>query len=153
MKLTDFPTFRRNPFLNNLFIKESSKITKLKDTDLTITDNFGKVVDKVVLAKEHNIDRTPFVKMFEFDFLFDLDKSGAVVFAFICKRCIRYGNDQVVIFVEDVLSSTKYNSTAPIYRGIAALIKAKVIARTHSPNIFWLNPAIVYKGERWYLNK
>lgn len=152
MKLTDFEIHRKNPFIKDLFIKESTKVTKIQDTDLRITDSSGHVKGKVVYAKEHNVDRTPFVKMFEFEFLNDIGKSGVAMFVFIANHAIKYGQDKIIILVDDVISRTEYNSPTPIYKGIAALVQVKVLARTASPNIFWLNPAILYKGERWHLN-
>ena len=91
--------------------------------------------------------------MFEIDFLSEIGTGGIVVFQHICKHSIRYGNDTIIIIIEDIMSRTKYNSAVPIYKGIAALIEHKVLARTASLSVYWLNPAIIYKGERWYLNK
>ena len=151
MKLTDFPTYRKNPFLTELFLKESTRLTKIQDTNLNITDSTGDIKGKVVYAKEHNVDRTPFVKLFEFDFLLNIGKSGLTMFVYLGNHGIKYGREQVIILMEDVISRTTYNSESSIYKGLAALVKSKVLARTSSPNIFWLNPAIAYKGERRYL--
>jgi len=151
--IKDYPIHKTNPFLVGMFIQESTKIVKIQDTDFHITDSQGNNKGKVVYAKEHNIDRTPFIKLFEFDFLLHVDRAGIVVFVFICKHGIRYGNDQVVIIIDEVLSHTEYNTASPIYKGIAALIEHNVLARTASNQIYFINPAVAYKGERWYLGK
>jgi hypothetical protein len=150
--LKDFPTHNKNPFIKDLFIKESTKINKIQDTNLKITTPSGEVKGKVVYASETNIDRTPFVKLFEYDFLARIGSAGIEVFVYICKYMLKYSDDKIFILPDDVLSRTKYNSLTPVYRGLCELVKENVLARTSSTNIFWINPSILYKGERWRLN-
>ena len=151
--LKDFPTYVKNPFLKDLFIKESTKISKIQDTNLKITTPSGEVKGKVVYAQETNIDRTPFIKLFEYDFLTRIGTPGIEVFVYICKYILKYSDDKIFILPDDILSRTRYNTLSPIYKGLSALVEEKVLARTSSTNIFWINPSIIYKGERWRLNQ
>lgn len=147
-------SFNKNPFLEDLFIKESTKINKIGDTNLRIVDETGKEVEgNVVYAKEHNVDRTPFVKLFDTTFLLTLGKSGITMFHYMVKHLIKYNQDYVVIYIDDVLSRTTYNAPKSAYKGINELINAKVLAKTTNQGMYWINPAILYKGERWYLAK
>ena len=150
--LKDYPTHINNPFLKDLFIKESTKITKIQDTDLRITSPSGEVKGSVVYASETNIDRTPFIKLFEYDFLTRIGSPGIEMFVYICKYILKYSDDKIFILPDDALSRTKYNTLSPIYKGLSALVEEKVLARTSSINIFWVNPSVIYKGERWRLN-
>lgn len=147
-------TYKTNPFIKTLFIKESTKIKKIANSDLKIIDSTGKKIeDNIVYAKEHNVDRTPFVKLFNTKFLLKLGSTGIALFDYICNHAIRYNTDYIVLYNDDILSRTKYNSIKSIYKGINELINAKLLAKSNTPNIYWINPAIIYKGERWYLQK
>jgi hypothetical protein len=146
--------YKSNPFIENLFIKESTKLTKISNSKLSITDSEGKEVEKnIVYAKEHNVDRTPFIKLFSTKFLPHLKKAGIIVFDYLCTIAIKYNTDYVILFPDDIVSRTGYKSKKSIYNGINELIDVNVIAKSDKPNIYWLNPSIIYKGERWYLQK
>lgn len=43
---------------------------------------------------------------------------------------------------------TKYKSSASIYKGIAELLSCGIIARGWSDGIFFLNPLVVWNGDR-----
>lgn len=57
-------------------------------------------------------------------------------------------NDMIMFILEDCLEYTKYTSKGTVYRGLAELVKAEIIARGINENLWFINPLIVFNGDR-----
>jgi hypothetical protein len=46
------------------------------------------------------------------------------------------------------MEHTHYKSIKPIYAALASLMGAKIIARGYNENVYFINPMIVFNGDR-----
>lgn len=144
-----------NPFLDKVKLKEKTQITKIADApDKKIVDKDGKTVENVsvVYAEEHSYDRTKFIKVYhgDLDFLNDLSKIGIKLFTYIIKN-LRWNQDTILFNVKLFCEETGYKNTNKVYIGMKELEKAELLAKHSIPNVYWINPSIIYNGERKYL--
>ena len=56
--------------------------------------------------------------------------------------------DKFEFFYDDCQEYTKYRSIQPIYNGLSALIANGIIARGYNENVYFINPMIVFNGDR-----
>lgn len=151
LKVLDFPENRENPFLSNLIIPKGKKnVIVSRQTDKALFSTITGEVDQetLFLAQKKDLDKEQFVKIFHshLQIIFDLSKSTLKVFAYIAS--VTSFDDKVVFDIDDCLKYTGYNSKQTIYRSLAELLNADMIARTPHFNIYYINPQIFYKGDR-----
>ncbi len=56
--------------------------------------------------------------------------------------------DMFAFFLDDCLEYTQYKSDKSVYIGLASLLKSKIIARGPNENFYFINPMIVFNGDR-----
>jgi intergrase/recombinase len=61
---------------------------------------------------------------------------------------MRIGSDEIIFDVEECLNFTHYKSKDTIYRGIVELIKAEIIARGKNDYKYFINPLVIFNGNR-----
>lgn len=83
----------------------------------------------------------------QFCCIFDLSQAAIRVFGYIM-TCMKPKNDMIMFILEDCLEYTKYTSKGTVYRGLAELVKAEIIARGINENLWFINPLIVFNGDR-----
>ena len=54
----------------------------------------------------------------------------------------------IIFSQEDCLEYTKYSSKATVYKGLAELVKSEIIARGPADNLWFINPLIMFNGDR-----
>lgn len=81
---------------------------------------------------------------------FDLSQAAIRVFGYIM-TCMKPKNDMIMFILEDCLEYTKYTSKGTVYRGLAELVKAEIIARGINENLWFINPLIVSMGIEFLL--
>lgn len=149
-KILDFPENRENPFVPNLIIPKGKKNVVIARSDKMLMSRESGEVDEETLfiAAKKDVDKEQFVKIFlsNVQALFDLSKSTLKVFSYFAS--ITEFGDKVIFDLEDCKEYTGYSSRQTIYRAIADLLAAEVIARTSANNLFFINPQIFYKGDR-----
>ena len=149
-KIMDFPENRENPFIPNLIIPKGKKNVVIAKSDKMLMSRESGEVDEETLfiAAKKEVDKEQFVKIFlsNVQALFDLSKSTLKVFSYLASVA-EYG-DRIIFDLERCKEYTSYNSKQTIYRAMAELLNAEVIARTSMNNIFFINPQIFYKGDR-----
>lgn len=148
--------FSENPFIDTLDYSQKRKVTeKLANTDLKVY-NGKKIVDdfKIVYAKEVAYDKAPFAKIFleGLKILPKLSKSATKILFYILLK-LEYNVGTIHISTVDVCREfgLKENYRSNITRGIKELLDNKIIARHTDWNRYWVNPNIIFKGDRKYL--
>ena len=157
-RFSSFPMNRENPFLKDAVQEVDKRVVhKWKNTAgsdkkaiLAVVDqDTGQVMGQTTFMRQIEVDEDQFAKIYlrEFTKFFDLTTVGIRVWGYIM-TCMRPRNDMILFDREDCLSYTQYKSTESIYRGLTELLKAGIIARGSSDNIYFINPLIIFNGDR-----
>jgi hypothetical protein len=149
-RVVDFPENQENPFIPNLLIKRGKKNIIIAKSDKAIMSRgTGEIEeDTLFIGTKKDLDKDQFVKIFHshLQAIFDLSKAALKIFSYIAS--VTEFGDRIIFHLEDCKKYTGYNSKETIYRALAELLRADIIARTDSSNLFYINPQIFYKGDR-----
>lgn len=148
-----FPT---NPFLDYLEINDKNKMI-FAQTNTTVTNlDTGEIIGQQVIAKFKKVDAGQFVKIFtdRISTILDLSKAGhkllTIILHIIQKQAMN--SDILVMSYKDVeLEALNFNTsmTKRTYdRAISDIIKNGILARHYNTNMYFINPAIIYNGDR-----
>lgn len=146
-----------NPFVKNMVIPIGSKSVQIlgKDSNILINQATGEVAGTHVVARKKT-DSSKFVKVFA-DYMqltFDLTGAGnkalRVLMWAVQERCI--GKDIVdldkITLQEFIENTGQEMSNATFHRGVADLEKAKIIAKTLKIGRYFINPDVMFNGDR-----
>lgn len=137
----------RNPY--KVVVKKWRKRNRI----IAVTDNPVEVVDKVTgevrtatpyVGNRCYRDTTDFVKLYEPLVLMKMKPYGVKVFAYMVSRM---GFGGVIQFDYDECMSLSGLSRSTVYRGIVDLIEQDVV-RKKSRTEYWINPNVVFRGQR-----
>ncbi|KAA4721493.1 hypothetical protein F3B30_23750 [Bacteroides fragilis] len=78
---------------------------------------------------------------------FDLSQAAIRVFGYFM-TCMKPKNDLIIFNRKKCLEYTKYKTDKAVYKGLAELVKAEIIARGPADNLWFINPLIVFNGDR-----
>jgi hypothetical protein len=153
--ISSFAKNRTNPFfdqaLDNIsIVKKKQWISSTKNAEVhTIIDKSGEAVGHTAFMRFIEVDEEKFAKMYlsQFENFWDLPKSAIRVFGYIMKQ-LQPKKDKFEFFYDECQEYTKYNSLQPIYNGLTGLISNGIIARGYNENTFFINPLIVFNGDR-----
>jgi len=110
----------------------------------------GEIVNEgIVIGKRKIVDKSQFAKIYasEIKILYELSRTAMNIFLYLTKH-MDYENKAYFSYVKD-LEKIGYKSKGTAYRAIKELVDANIIAPSVMINFWWLNPAIVCKGERF----
>ena len=152
VKVSESQKYKSNPFLESGIIKmDKGKSTVIAGStkNILVDSESGEVQGVTILHKYKEVDKTQFVKLFvnEVSALFDLSKTGLKTFGYILTS-LRPNDDIIYIYLPDLLKYAEWGSTVPAYRGLGELIANKIIAPSVKPNMWYINPNIVFNGDR-----
>lgn len=155
-KLSEFPSNSENPFMKQALVKlGESLITKKvlgsnKDEGaiLKAVDGSGQILGNTVFMRNRTVDQEHFTKFFDAGFkaFFDLKPASIKVFHYILSL-LKPDSDEFVFFVDECKEATKC-SVASIYRSLTELCNAEIIARGKSDVFYYINPMVVFNGDR-----
>ena len=157
LKLTDFQKNEENPFMkqaiegieNHVVKKYKSSTGSDKKAVVAVADTDTGEVFRTSFIRQIEVDEEQFAKLYlnNFAAFFDLSQAAIRVFGYIM-TCMKPKNDMIMFILEDCLEYTKYTSKGTVYRGLAELVKAEIIARGINENLWFINPLIVFNGDR-----
>lgn len=155
VKLTDFPSYKENPFLpQTMEVVKENTVKRRKYFDPQ------KVLMEVVDSETHETKAyqsfTKFVKVDEEQFtklypsriksLFNLGNAALRVFCYIQTKVQK--DRDTFIFDIDTCEEFTGQSRPTIYRGLAELVKNEIIARGKYDFLYYVNPMIFFNGNR-----
>lgn len=158
LKLSDFPKNGENPFLNQALesidkniVKryKSSMQTDQKATLLAYDPNTSEVLGHTRFVRQIEVDEEQFAKIYlnNFAAFFNLSTAAIRVFGYIM-TCMKPKNDMIIFMLNKCLEYTKYSSKATIYKALSELTNAEIIARGPADNLWFINPMVVFNGDR-----
>lgn len=153
----DLPVFTENPFVENAIENiEENTVSKRrfikgsKGVEQTIINSDGEVTGTTAFLQQIEIDEDKFAKVYlsQFAAFWDLSKPAIRVFGYIITNCMIPNKDVFYFDIDEALAYTGYSSSKYINTGIAALVVAGIIARGNRQNKYFINPLVVFNGNR-----
>lgn len=155
--LNTFPEHDDNPFVENAIreIKEhkaSRKVFIKGDRSLinqVVNDN-GEIIAHSAFLKTKIVDDEQFVKVYlsKFKSFYDLKKNAIKVFGYIINKCIIPDRDTFYFDYDEAREYTGYTANNHIRTGLSSLIEQGIIARSTNPYKFFINPLVIFNGDR-----
>jgi hypothetical protein len=158
MKLSVYEKHRKNPFVekaldeinNNIVRKYRNSSGYGKKAVLQAVDsNTGEILGHTTFIRQIEVDEDKFAKIYlsNFSAFHELGKQAIKVFGYILER-LEPNKDMFMFFLDECMEHTKYATKKPIYRGLAELVESEIIARGPADTIYFINPMIVFNGNR-----
>lgn len=153
VSLKDVQGFEVNPFMvelkGRMYLQPRANTIIAKGQSIVNTDT-GEIIDEaVLLGRRKVVDKSQFAKLYasEIGILYELSKPAQVVFLHLTK-VMDYDNKAIFDYKKEH-SKLGYSTHKQALIGIRELITKDIIAPHAVSNIYWLNPTIVCKGERF----
>ncbi|TDQ24703.1 hypothetical protein EDF75_1813 [Raoultella sp. BIGb0149] len=147
-----------NPFCYETELKIETRkrnLTVSRGTELIEKENAGKSYFANIVHTQE-VDKEEFIKLYtsQIKAYFDLTKTAYKVF-FIFLRIYQdaIGKDHFYLSCKKAMSLAEkidhfVLSESIFYRGVKELIEKRIIAKTNEKNWYFINPAIVFNGDR-----
>lgn len=148
--------YSENPWVKDLglTIKTKNKIVAVGRNVLLTDPSTGEMIDEhIALVNKKIVDREEFVKIFgsAISGMFDLTKTAQEMFKVVLEVYIAqdFMPDRIYLS-ENVLKQHGYTKTKTTRQNaINQLLEKRFIALMESePNWFWINPNMIFKGDR-----
>lgn len=157
VKLKDLPEYPENPFLGGVGYNTRKKTEVLYDgKQAIIQQETGEIIeDSLAIARVKIVDSDQFIKLYLENLwvFFDLGKSAQKVAEFVLNQVGRraVGRGEVLLLFaeyEDYFRGRSGGTRATYMRGQQELAQKNLIAKSPTSNIWWINPAVIFNGDR-----
>jgi len=155
-KVSAFDRHQTNPFslavLDEVVLKERYRtLGKLPDGTRVATaiSPDGEEVGHLRFVKKQIVDDDKFMKFYlsRLPDFWDIPKNAYKVLCYIAKSILP-NQDFVHFNLAECMAYTKYDTKKPIYAGLGKLIEFNVIARGYNESVYFINPLIIFNGNR-----
>lgn len=155
--ISKFNKNRENPFLkqavqqvNNNIVKRYKTASKVGEKAiLKAVDDNGEILGHTQFIRQIEVDEEQFAKFYlsNFSSFFNLKPSAIKVFGYILTQLVP-NRDVFNFYIDDCQEYTGYKSFKTIYIGLASLLENEIIARGRTEYEYYINPMIVFNGNR-----
>jgi hypothetical protein len=149
--------YKDNPFFTEaeaVQMASGKVVTTVRRTKkgVTVIESASGIVlsdDTQVFAQESHVDTAQFIKVFSgaMKEFFSLQEAGRRVFEVVWYQIEKNPNQDTVTLHESLAVDAKIGR-ATWFRGITALLDARIIARAISANMYFFNPKLAWNGDR-----
>jgi len=156
-ELSRFKKNKENPFLKQAVEEINQNVVKRyknvsgtnKSAILQAVNSDGELVGHTQFIRQIVVDEKQFAKFYlsNFSAFFDLKPSAIKVFGYILEQ-LKPNKDSFEFYMEDCLEFTGYKSKVSVFKGLTQLIKNHIIARGRTEYHYFINPMIVFNGNR-----
>lgn len=151
-----------NPFLTEMDLTVGTKNVKIstigKDENILVNQSTGEVQGTHVVAFK-KVDKDKFVKAFAnyMSFTFELSKAGnkALRVVMWAMQVTAINKDLIVLdkytlesFLKDDLHEELQLSYPTFMRGLGELCGAKILAKAQRSGMYFINPSVMFNGDR-----
>lgn len=156
LSVSKLPQFEENPFLEEALksisintVRKTQFIQGSRGVENTVINSDGEVIAQTRFVKHIELDEEKFAKVYlsQFASFWELSKTAIRVFGYIVTNLIP-NKDIVYIDIQDALKYTGYREEKSLYKGIAELVNAGIIARSTSYIKYFINPMVFFNGDR-----
>lgn len=157
-KFSEFEKNKENPFLKEA-IQQIGEHTVRKYKSAVGADQravlqavnpqTGETLGHTSFIRQIECDEQEFIKFYLKDFrlFYGLSERAMRVFGYIL-TLLKPGNDEFIFLVEECLKSVPYKTKPSIYSALSELIQAGIIARGRTEIFFFINPLVIFNGNR-----
>jgi len=154
-KLKGQPTFLENPFveqaIKDIKIIQKTQVVRPSNRDeiQMITSTGGEVTGYTAFMRFVEVDEEKFAKVYlsQFTAFWELTKPAIRVFGYILS-ILKPKQDEFFLEMNKCLSYTKYTHANSVLSGLAVLVECGIIARSDSHFKYFINPLVVFNGDR-----
>ena len=157
-QISTFKKNKENPFLNQAIEEiEDNIVKKYKTASKTgekailkaYDENTGEVLGHTRFVRQIEVDEQQFAKFYlsNFSAFFDLKPAAIKVFGYILEQ-LTPNRDYFYFDMDEALEYTNYKGETSIRSGLTGLLKADVIARGKNDYHYFINPMVVFNGNR-----
>jgi len=147
--------FKENPFIekaiDDIKIIRKTQVIRPKNRDeiQMIVSSSGEIEGHTAFMKYVEVDEEQFAKVYlsQFTAFWELPKSAIRVFGFIINS-LKPKKDEFYLEMNKCLEYTKYKHPKDVLSGLSALIECEIIARSDSHFKYFINPLVVFNGDR-----
>lgn len=157
IKLSDCKRHSENPFVEKAIEEVNGSLVKKYRTAsnqgeqavLRAVDDKGEILGHTTFVRQIEVDETQFAKVYlsQFSAFFDLGPQAIKVFGYIMQKLVPK-KDSFSFYIDECMEYTGYTAKASIYKGVAELVNAEIIARGKYDTKYFINPLIVFNGDR-----
>lgn len=156
-KLSNYDFNKENPFIKQAIEQVQSNIVKKYKTASktgekailrAITED-GEILGHTQFIRQIEVDEQQFAKLYlsNFTSFFDLKPAAIKVFGYILGQLIP-NKDEFVFLLEDCIKYTGYKTKASVFQGLGELVENEIIARGKTDFLYYINPMVVFNGNR-----
>jgi len=154
-RITDLERHEKNPFVEKA-IQEIKSVKKMRHYSPTnknemqlIVNRQGDVSGETAFIKHVEVDEERFAKLYlsEFSAFYDLNKSAIKLFGYILNT-LQPNKDYFYFDIEDSMEHTGYRGKNTILNAMTSLINNGIIARSTKHYMYFINPLVVFNGNR-----
>lgn len=154
--LTKQTAFEENPFvekaIQDIKIVQRTQVIRPQNQDeiqLIVNSGTGEVQGHTAFMKYVEVDEEQFAKVYlsQFAAFWELTKPAIRVFGFIMTR-LKPKQDFFYFDMEDCMAHTGYTHRNNILTGLSCLIECGIIARSNKAYKYFINPLVVFNGDR-----
>lgn len=154
-KVRDYESHQTNPFvekaISDIKIIKKNQVVKSQDRSeiQMIVNQSGEIEGHTAFMRFVEVEEDKFTKVYlnQFHSFWDLSKSAIRVFGYIMTVLIPK-KDWFYFDMTDCLKYTKYSTEKSVFEGIGSLIENGIIARSESHIKYYINPLVIFNGDR-----
>lgn len=154
-KVRDYESHQTNPFIekaiSDIKIIKKNQVVKSQDRSeiQMIVNQSGEIEGHTAFMRFVEVEEDKFTKVYlnQFHSFWDLSKSAIRVFGYIMTVLIPK-KDWFYFDMADCLKYTKYSTEKSVFEGIGSLIENGIIARSESHIKYYINPLVIFNGDR-----
>ena len=154
-KLKEFEAFEENPFIeqavNDIKVVKRTQVIRptSKDEIQMITSTDGEVTGYTAFMRFVEVDEERFAKVYlsQFTSFWDLSKPAIRVFSYVL-TVLKPKQDSFMFDMTDCLTHTKYSTEKSVFEGLSSLIECGIVARGNRHYKYFINPLVVFNGDR-----
>lgn len=162
-KLSNYDFNEENPFLKEAIEQVNSNVVKKYKTASktgekailqAFDSNTGEILGHTQFIRQIEVDEQQFAKFYlsNFSAFFDLKPSSIKVFGYVLNQ-LTPNKDEFMFILEDCKKYTGYKAKASIFQGLGELVENKIIARGKTDFLYYINPMVVFNGNRITFSK
>lgn len=142
-----------NPFIvelkGRMYLQPRANTIIAKGQQLVDTTTGEVIDDGVLMGVRRVVDKSQFAKLYasEIGLLYELSRPAVKVFMYLAK-VMDYDNKAIFDYSREA-GKIGYKSTVPPLKGLRELIAKQIIYPHTLQGIWWLNPTLICKGERF----
>jgi hypothetical protein len=153
--IRDFTAYNENPFVEkavqDIKIVRRQQIIRPRNKDeiQMITSTDGEVTGYSQFMRFIEVEEEKFAKLYlsQLASFWELTKPSIRVFSYIL-TVLKPKQDLFIFIMEDCLQYAGYSSERSVFEGLTGLIEANIIARSNHHLKYYINPLVVFNGDR-----